>query len=560
MEGDAADAPGAPRAELELDRPDKTEDDDDTRGGGLTRHVDEMKPVDPYPDSAKWQSKNGWQKALILVAGPLMNFLLALIVILCMGIVGFPERTVVISSVVPGSPADEVGIQIGDQITSVNGTTVVSSIHFVRLIRMNSANEIALEYVRGDQSYSASVQPRVFEIQNTSNETDLFNEGRPSIGIESTDIDVITPVVSLVQPKTAGYDMQAFSELPAVGLNSGDLLLSVNGQKLESAGELASLLPYYDGDSQLISPTGKPIEMADTIQLALEVQRGSNTMLCVLPAGTTRDTLGLGLKALGDDYTVTSVTPGSAAAELRAYVPAEERGFKLGDRVLAVDKEPVEDGFDVYLALPPFNMTTGKPVRYEVERDDLGEIVRDEHGNPVLSEIQLTAKTSSVHVLEVEREGQSMVFIAPWDTTGLSLGIAFKPKLQHLPARESLARSLQDVKTMIMGFMLNMRMLFTEQGARSIAGPVGIVALISQSVQSGWYTFLQIVILINVSIGFLNLLPIPALDGGRLVFVILNGVGIKIPAQREALVHLVGFVMLIGLIIVITFTDILAFF
>jgi len=121
-------------------------------------------------------------------------------------------------------------------------------------------------------------------------------------------------------------------------------------------------------------------------------------------------------------------------------------------------------------------------------------------------------------------------------------------------------RSLNNVWQMFTSVFLMLRALFTKVGIESITGPVGIVALIGQSAHGGPYVFLQIVVLLNLALGVLNIMPLPALDGGRLVFVGLHGIGIHVPEKREALVHAVGMVMLLGLIVLITFTDILAFF
>ena len=64
--------------------------------------------------------------------------------------------------------------------------------------------------------------------------------------------------------------------------------------------------------------------------------------------------------------------------------------------------------------------------------------------------------------------------------------------------------------------------------------------------------------LISISLGVVNILPIPALDGGRLLFVVIEGLrgGKRISPQREGLVHLVGFVLLISLIVVISYFDV----
>ena len=71
----------------------------------------------------------------------------------------------------------------------------------------------------------------------------------------------------------------------------------------------------------------------------------------------------------------------------------------------------------------------------------------------------------------------------------------------------------------------------------------------------GW---LVLAILFSINLAILNILPIPMLDGGRLVFVILEWLrrGKRVPPEKEGLVHLIGFVMLIGLIILISAKDI----
>lgn len=90
-----------------------------------------------------------------------------------------------------------------------------------------------------------------------------------------------------------------------------------------------------------------------------------------------------------------------------------------------------------------------------------------------------------------------------------------------------------------------------------VAGPVGTIAFVSQAVRYGWETILRLAILISISLGIFNLLPIPALDGGRLAFLLVEAVtGKAIPPEKEGLVHFVGLILLFGLIIFLTFNDI----
>jgi len=216
-----------------------------------------------------------------------------------------------------------------------------------------------------------------------------------------------------------------------------------------------------------------------------------------------------------------------------------QQGLKVGDVVTHVNGEPISNGYEVLFNLAQFDENLN-PI------DSEGLPLGPDEGNPVS--------------LTIDRHGESLSFVLPGDTTFVSLGVQFYPRLEKLPAGASLLRSLRDARDMVALIILNLRMLFTKVGVQSVSGPVGIMSLIGQSAQSGTYTILQIIILLNAFIGFFNLLPLPPLDGGRLVFVMLGGVGIKIAPQREALVHLVGMMLLLGLILVVTFTDIMAYF
>ena len=100
--------------------------------------------------------------------------------------------------------------------------------------------------------------------------------------------------------------------------------------------------------------------------------------------------------------------------------------------------------------------------------------------------------------------------------------------------------------------------LFTKEGMEQVSGPVGAVAVVSQAVQAnGIDAFLSLLMLISVNLGLMNLLPIPGLDGSRIVFHLIEAVrGKPIKPEREAMVHLIGMVFLLGLMIFFTYKDI----
>ena len=90
-----------------------------------------------------------------------------------------------------------------------------------------------------------------------------------------------------------------------------------------------------------------------------------------------------------------------------------------------------------------------------------------------------------------------------------------------------------------------------------MSGPVGIVSAISEASSLGLSSLLMLLALITINLGIFNLLPIPALDGGRLVFLIIEAIRRKpIPQKYEIAINAAGFILLIGLMIFATFNDI----
>ena len=109
-------------------------------------------------------------------------------------------------------------------------------------------------------------------------------------------------------------------------------------------------------------------------------------------------------------------------------------------------------------------------------------------------------------------------------------------------------------------------MLLTGKASvNDLSGPVGIVVMIDDSVKAGLtvsvmaaiMNVLSMCILLSANLGIMNLLPIPALDGGRLVFLVIEAIrGKRVSEDKEGMVHFIGLLCLFGLMILIMFNDI----
>ncbi len=207
-----------------------------------------------------------------------------------------------------------------------------------------------------------------------------------------------------------------------------------------------------------------------------------------------------------------------------------------GDRIVGIDGHPVDSFYDVwYWAQKAFE-----------------------------------AGKKSV-VLKLERNGEYLTVAIPISETkdGIDLGI-YPPSPMTL-MRFSLPRAVglgfARLWWFTVLFYYGLLFLFTGRvGLKEIAGPVGIVAIMSSVLMPGlalWVrisSFVNMMAIISLALGLTNLLPIPALDGGRLVFAVLEVLGVRVRPEIEEKIHMIGFYALLGLLVLITFKDVWQFF
>ncbi len=169
-------------------------------------------------------------------------------------------------------------------------------------------------------------------------------------------------------------------------------------------------------------------------------------------------------------------------------------------------------------------------------------------------------------VFERNGEKQTVVLTPKQSDTGAYLyGFSRTVQREKGGALETVGYSCAEIRYWLKATVESLKMLIGGQvGLEEMSGPVGIVSTIGDTYKEsrvdGWYyvtmNMIMIAILLSVNLGVMNLLPIPALDGGRLVFLILEAIrGKAIPQEKESIVHFTGFVLLMGLMAVILFSD-----
>jgi len=137
-------------------------------------------------------------------------------------------------------------------------------------------------------------------------------------------------------------------------------------------------------------------------------------------------------------------------------------------------------------------------------------------------------------------------------------GIYISPVRMKYGFFEAVGHSVKYVYTLMEELIRVLGNMIT-QGVQSgdVAGPVGTISIIGQAVRVGFEVVLRLGVLISVNLGIMNILPIPALDGGRLLIMAVEAVrGKPIPAETEAKIHFTGFVLLMGLMLLLTVMDV----
>lgn len=146
---------------------------------------------------------------------------------------------------------------------------------------------------------------------------------------------------------------------------------------------------------------------------------------------------------------------------------------------------------------------------------------------------------------------------------GITVGGMYRTEMERVNPIQAIGESW-DRCIRAGGLIINaLKNLITKgEGLDQTAGPVGLVSTVTQEVRKGGFqAFMNLLVAISINLGIMNLLPIPGLDGSRLLFLLVEGIRRKpIPPQKEAVIHLCGYVVLFGLMLFFTYRDILRLF
>jgi len=212
--------------------------------------------------------------------------------------------------------------------------------------------------------------------------------------------------------------------------------------------------------------------------------------------------------------------PTTTIGEILPDSPAQHGGLMEGDRIIAINQTETKSW------------------------DELSNAIANSDGNELDIRIIRDGKEENLYIKPSFQEGRLMIGIVPKYEKSLLAGI----------------RGGFESTITFIGLMFDfVKMLFTGQVTiEHLSGPVGVINEIGQAAKMGFLNLLLLLGFISVNLGFFNLLPIPALDGSRLVFLFIELIrGKPVNPEKENFVHFVGLIFLLGLMLVVTYKDLL---
>jgi regulator of sigma E protease len=318
---------------------------------------------------------------------------------------------------------------------------------------------------------------------------------------------LVMPVVFMVGTYTIGPAAIGFVEKgsPAekAGFQVGDVIQEINGRKITDWEKGAMLIAVNPDTDIKVKIKRKEDVLTLTLRPTLDAERN------------------IGTSGLYPDFPVE-------IGKLKPGFPAEKAGIKLHDKILAVN------GMTVYYW------------------NQFSSAVKESGGKKLLITIEREGKRIQLEAIPVESEGRYVIGVEPivpmiFKKYGFfeSIGLGFDKTLEAID----------------LTFITLKKLVTFDLSIKTLGGPVMIAQMSGQAASAGLSAFLSLLAMISISLGILNLLPIPILDGGLILFLVIEAIRKK-PLSRKTMevAQSIGAGLLITLIAVVSYNDIVRMF
>lgn len=461
------------------------------------------------------------QRIAIILAGPLMNLIFAAFLFTSIAMIGEKVPSPVVGDIVLESEAFKVGFRSGDTIKSINGADINTWEEAQKIIKRHPETPLTF-VVQAKVGAAREFQASPSYIPNN----DFFSWTERVGGFEGLSILSSTPVVGIPQSDSVAA---------VSGLRSLDFITHINGKEIRYWRDLGSRLfeESQKGDSLTLtvephvsfSPSQKAAKKVDSREVIVRNWKPRSLVSVLDDFGVEKTELYL-----------SRVLEGS---------PAEGVGLKRGDKVISLQNQPVREWDDVLNRVKSFDASEGN-LDFVVLR------------NGELQTFSIHPKLTELMNQKMQEEKRFTVGIVPTIVVSASPLITEVTLNPFKAAVKGVEKSINWTNRVVFGLV---RLVQNKISSRNISSVITIGKVAGQSFQMGITSFLRVMAIISINLFLVNLLPIPLLDGGHLMFLTLEAIrGEPISMKKMELAQQVGLIILMSLMVYALYNDILNLF
>lgn len=466
-------------------------------------------PTAEVPESEKqyaFNHKPVGQRIGVVLAGPLMNFFFAIVLFALIAIVGEQTIQPTLGDVPLNSQAYADGFRSGDKILKINETEVATWDQVQSTIEENANKVLKFEVQRfnSDEVTTISSEAKLAPNKNILSSEDFVGE------IEGLGFTSSAATIGVISENSAAYK---------AGLRLGDQILEVDGKEVLRFKEL--LAAIQDSPKQNVTLKVQPEDQKKE-PYTIELSKSGNDAAATLKS--------FGIE--NSDLYISKIMENSAASKA---------GMKEGDRIVSVNDHVVSSWQEIVNRIQAFK-PEDQSLKVTVRRNGKDETLSVTP--ELIEQVSPTGKEKQVYALGVVT---AMVIAPPYtfiERTSNPLSAV----------ATGFKKSVHWTKATVMSFV---RLIQNKVSAKSIGGPIMIGQLASKTFEIGISPFMKIMAIISINLFVLNLLPIPILDGGHLVFYTIEAIkGAPLSMRKMEIAQQVGLVLLLALMVFAFVNDI----
>lgn len=498
-------------------------------GGYVKMYGDD--PTKEVPDEEKKHAflcKPVSQRIAIVLAGPLMNFFFAALLFTLIGLIGQKVPDSTIGDVAVESEAHKLGFRSGDKIVAVNGEETITWKSFSDILEASGKTPLKIKIQRtlsaNQKEDKATPTEEILEVTPTLVKNPNVLSDKEWVGsVEGLSLASTAPIYGVSSPKSLAG---------TIGFPNVTLISKINDQEISYLREVAPVLFSLKESGKAAKITFKHYDYEEKKESKEQTLEIDSQAWSQLAAGTTSDSIMKELGFLDSQLFLLVVKDGS---------PAFKSGLKKGDRLISLNGKELNKWDQVVEIVKSYKKDDG-PIQFEIER--AGEV----------QSLSITPKMTEL----LNSQGQ--------DDHRFTVGIV--PAMAMVTGPQTLVQFTNPFKAVAFGFEKTMewsklvaisfiRLFQGRVSTRNIGGIITIGKVAGDSFRAGLDRYLTMMAIISVNLFLLNLLPIPILDGGHLVFFSIEALrGAPLSLRKMEIAQQIGLVLLISLMAMSLFNDI----